>query len=368
MEEPINTPISSPKPSNNKLFKILIIIIGFLIAIGLFLNAYLLLKKSKQPFPIGFPVSLPTPIIPSPTLAPNSTANWKTYVLPSKTGETCEIKYPPTWQIREADGPSSFSVEFSKEQFPEKGLPTSNYIDLLRFGNEKGVSLDNWLGEMVTGDSTFEVTKSSFGGKEARFVISKRGGGKSFYVVNGEYIFEVTTIVSEATLDSETERIFTTMLSTFKFTDSTDSISNWNTYSSTKFGFTIKYPKMISKYNESWQYEEIGLGSTGTMIGFGAPSSKSGGYIWGVGIFTDKTVEQLIKEQGQQFTDRKESRKNIVVNGKSALFVTVTTNQYPDWISKTVYVEQNGKIYVISNGAVEIPEFDYFYNSFATLN
>jgi hypothetical protein len=144
--------------------------------------------------------------------------------------------------------------------------------------------------------------------------------------------------------------------------------SEWNTYNSTKLGFTIDYPKKISKYNENWQYEEFSVGGTNTMVGFGTPSSKSGGYFWGVSLYNDKTIEQLIAEQGKQFSDRKEARKNITVDGKSAILVTVTTNQYPEWVSKTVFLEQGEKVYVIGNGAIEIPEFDNFYNSFKTLN
>lgn len=149
----------------------------------------------------------------------------------------------------------------------------------------------------------------------------------------------------------------------------TDNTADWNTYNSTKLGFTIKYPKKVSKYNETWQYEEFNIiGGTNTIVGFGTPSSKSGGYIWDVSVYTDKTVEQIIKEQGQQFSDRKESRKNITVNGKPALLVTVTTNSIPDWISKIVLIEQGGKVFVIGNGAVEIPEFENFYNSFKLSN
>lgn len=146
-------------------------------------------------------------------------------------------------------------------------------------------------------------------------------------------------------------------------TPSTDSTTNWNTYTSGKFNFTIKYPKRISAYNENWQYEEFG-----NQVGFGTPSSKSGGYIWGVYVSEDKNIEELMKESGSQFSDRIESKQNIVVNGKSAILLTVTTNQVKDWVSKNVYIQDRGKVYAIMNGAVEHPEFDLFYNSFKFLN
>ena len=82
----------------------------------------------------------------------------------------------------------------------------------------------------------------------------------------------------------------------------------------------------------------------------------------------NKTVEQIIKETGQQFNDRKETRKNITINDKSALLSTITTDQVQDWTSKIVYIEDRGKAYFIYNGVTEIPEFDSFYSSFRLLN
>ena len=143
--------------------------------------------------------------------------------------------------------------------------------------------------------------------------------------------------------------------------------ANWNTYSSQLYGFSIKYPKTISKYQGEWEYKEFPLQDGSVWIGF-RPSSIGEDYIWGVNVYSNKSVEQVIKEQGQQFSDRKESRQYITVNGVSALLVTVTTNQYEEWVSKTVLIENNGKVYAIGNGAVEIPEFEPFYKSFKLIN
>lgn len=145
-------------------------------------------------------------------------------------------------------------------------------------------------------------------------------------------------------------------------TTAPDITSNWNTYSSTEQGFTIKYPKKLDKYPEAWQYEE--LGTTDFGVGFGTPSSKSGGYIWGVGAYDNGNLEELIKQMGSQFSDRQELRQDITINGAPAFLVTVTTNQYQDWISKNVYIQKDSKIYIIGNGAIDLSEFDSFYNSF----
>lgn len=138
---------------------------------------------------------------------------------------------------------------------------------------------------------------------------------------------------------------------------------DWNTYSSTKLEFSIKYPKMTSDLlGKTWLYKEYNYSETEMAVGFGP--SGMGDYTWGVTVFTNSALEQIIKKQGEQFSDRKESRKNLTVNGKPALLVTVTTNQYPNWIAKTVYIEQDGKVYAIGNGAGQTPDFEQFYNSF----
>jgi hypothetical protein len=71
-----------------------------------------------------------------------------------------------------------------------------------------------------------------------------------------------------------------------------------------------------------------------------------------------------MSKDGQQFDDRKESRKNITVKGSiPATLVTVTTGKYKDWISKSVYFEKNNKIFTLSNGALDDAKFEYFYDS-----
>ena len=132
------------------------------------------------------------------------------------------------------------------------------------------------------------------------------------------------------------------------------------TYTNTTYAYSIRYPG-----NKGWVHEENGAG-----VGFGTPLSKSGGYIWGTAAYDKNTVglSTLLARMGSQFSDRKESRENITINGVPALLVTVTTNQADDWISKMVYIERNGRIYTISNGAIDSPDFVTFYNSFHFTN
>jgi hypothetical protein len=138
----------------------------------------------------------------------------------------------------------------------------------------------------------------------------------------------------------------------------TDATANWKTY--TEEGFSIRYPNSLSGISGNWIYDDDGLG-----IHFGPASTKSGGYVWAILIYDSnrKSIEALINEIGNQFTDRKEARRNIIIDNTPGVLVTVTTNQIEDWMSEAVYIEKNSKIYVISNGAIDRPEFTSFYNS-----
>ncbi len=128
---------------------------------------------------------------------------------------------------------------------------------------------------------------------------------------------------------------------------------NWKIYKNEKFWFQVRYP-------ENWIYSEY----DDNGIFFWTTESISGGYIWWLYINEPSELDKLMTKDGQQFDDRKELRKNILVNDSiPATLVTVTTGKYENWISKSVYFEKNNKIFTLSNGAIDDARFEYFYNS-----
>lgn len=136
--------------------------------------------------------------------------------------------------------------------------------------------------------------------------------------------------------------------------------NTWASYTNSTYGYTIQYPS-----DKGWIYEEYG-----THVGFGTFASRPGGFIWGVTVHDKNVIDlpTLISRMGDQFDDRKESRQNISINGVPALLVSVTTDQVDNWLSKVVYIERNDRIYTISNGATDNPDFIKFYSSFKFTN
>lgn len=142
--------------------------------------------------------------------------------------------------------------------------------------------------------------------------------------------------------------------------------SDWNLYSNGDF--SVKYPN-----DRGWIYEDQNFIPIG--VSFGTPESRSGGFIWGASAVNTSVVdlETLISRMGSQFADRSETRSNITINGVPALLVSVTTNLQESWMHKQVFIEgssvgREGRIYIISNGAIGEEGFDEFYKSFQFIN
>lgn len=154
----------------------------------------------------------------------------------------------------------------------------------------------------------------------------------------------------------------------------TGETANWKTYTNNKYFFSVKYPKTDATGNypssintgEEWFANELEVSGILATVNFGPISSRQGGYIWGINVMSasNTTLDKEIASQGDQWSDREESKQTVTINGNAATIVTVTTTSQPDWISKIVYIEKGGNIFEISNGAIQSTPFDLFYRSF----
>ncbi len=150
-------------------------------------------------------------------------------------------------------------------------------------------------------------------------------------------------------------------------TATTGETADWKTYTNETYGFSIKYPAQIK--DTEWKIIPVS-GTTETHFGPVVTGSALEGYdgVWGISVITGKSADQVMAEFGDQFGDRKQSKKNIVISGKTATLVTITTASMPDWVSKNVVLSYGSTVFSIGNGALDnevySPYFEDFYSSF----
>lgn len=120
-----------------------------------------------------------------------------------------------------------------------------------------------------------------------------------------------------------------------------DPTANWETYSNTSAGFIIKYPI-------GWRKIETENG-----VGFG-PKEIGEDVTWGVSYHnkSDKTIDQIKDEVGNQFSDRKQTEESVTFKGLTATKVVTTTNEFEDWYAVSIIIDSGNMLYKISNGAV----------------
>lgn len=141
MDNQAPAPITEEKSKD--WFKVLQIIIGFLIVLGLFGNIYLLLRKEKQkpisqitPTPTQTSLPRDSEEVLRGTPTPDETANWKTY---KNKLYKFQFKYPSSWfPMPEIN--NTISV---KSTDPKLGGNLSGFSVQIR-ENPKGLELKEW--------------------------------------------------------------------------------------------------------------------------------------------------------------------------------------------------------------------------------
>jgi hypothetical protein len=89
IEEPIVPQVPLEPEKKNNLFKIAVIVIGILIILGLFANAYLMFSKKEIVNKTSDSTLIATP-------TPDVTAGWTTYINPTYS---YSIKFPDTYEV-----------------------------------------------------------------------------------------------------------------------------------------------------------------------------------------------------------------------------------------------------------------------------
>jgi hypothetical protein len=284
-----------------------------------------------------------------------SVSDWKTY---TNTKLGFEIKYPNDWKVDENTGGLDTSISIYKTN----NLTGDNdaFVNRIHIDIDSSCDSSGWT---ISGDEIYD----SFNTLNVCLDSSKSLHAELF-ALNDDY-----------------KTIEDLIISTFRLTSPTNteqnrvSTSDWKSYRNKDYGVEINYPSKVSwgiyyVDGEDWfavdNSKQAGYVDR-LSVGFGTPSSKSGGLIWGLEVINKNNFDQekYIKVIGSQFTDRQEKRENILIGSTTALLVTVTTEINKDWVSKLVIVENGDKVYLMGNGASnQEKDFQQFYKSIKFTN
>ncbi|MEK7573805.1 MAG: hypothetical protein AAB531_05260 [Patescibacteria group bacterium] len=318
--QPINPPVENPTPQTvippvSKSFlstKIILLIVIFLILIAGG-GTYFALNSKTKPTP---PVSKATKTsVPIPT--PDPTASWKTYI--NAKGKY-SLQYPPTTAfIEDASGNATGNLSNNKVVIATEPtvLSLNNYIDQKTWC----LSISSTTGKAfnLNSDNSLRFDKTPCGST----------GSTDIYSVHNGIAYHIF-IETQENFD-KVQPIFDQILSTFKFTDAsqTTDASTWKTYTSPNKIFTLKYPlslnvtqKYISNLPSGWLDEGV-LSTTQPWndsftknsdyrINFSQVPKSSGESL-------ENFVSRFIKERGGSFLIP-DSKKTIRVDGKESIW------------------------------------------------
>lgn len=233
IEKPIVPQVPQEPEKRINFFKILIVLIGILISLGLFLNAYLMFSK-KETATKTSDIS----VIPTPT--PEPTADWKTY---ENIKAGISFKYPGDWEISFGESNHMGIILKKIDQLQEKvDLPGDikqfpEYSIVINLPPNESMKIPETNEKVIVGG--IQGTKFSQGAAPS-------SGPSTLVTVekdNSTYLFSYNAMAHQET-HTKYLNIFDQILSTFKFTDSSSSIdtTNWKTYTNTQYKYSLKYP------------------------------------------------------------------------------------------------------------------------------
>ncbi len=187
----------------------------------------------------------------------DETVGWKTFELPSKTGESCEFKYPKEWTYIEANGPSGeYSASFGLKSDLDSGLA---HFFVERRSNF-WTSVDDWFNKVVLyGDSKREYltppVSLTVGGVVAEQLDYIGRWGKTTFFLKGNYAFStgVGSGNKERALSEDQIKTYETILSTFRFLDqeAVDETAGWKSYIVESGETSFKTARIY--YPSSWE-------------------------------------------------------------------------------------------------------------------
>lgn len=215
--------VSKSTPTTSLLLKIVLIIFGVVIVLGLIGGAYYLGNKNKTPYvtdkniaPVSPTMTIPTSM---PTVAVKIPLNRKNY---SNVSLAYSFEYPPSWYLypsikttlldSQTVSPASYTTRDTD------GIPAGDYIDVWVDNNAKNLSVAEWAKENLR--IPIKLTPQTINGivwyrtTDYPFYI----GGEAAFTMQGGKVFDIAwTKTGEKLKISPKE--FLEILSSFKFTN-----------------------------------------------------------------------------------------------------------------------------------------------------
>ena len=252
------TPVAPPSPAKPKTF--IFVLLGLVLVAGLLFAGVALSQKGFLSGILSLAKPSPTPTLaPEPTPTPDPTANWKTY---TNQKYNYSFKYPAEAKLEEGKGYEERLQEtiltFYGPNYPGPGEFTDGYGITFAVLKNLGNATPNQLAQKVFAESqkgiadktlegdiskckVEEVTRGGTTGTRFTYCVRAPGSGvvnfSEWFVKNG-----ITYQIYAVLQNSNYQKDFDQILSTFKFLDQTSSTENWKTYSSTEDNYSVKYP------------------------------------------------------------------------------------------------------------------------------
>jgi len=324
-EEQFETPTAESefKPKKtNEIFKILGLVVGVLVVIGLFVNAYFLMKgKEENPLPAE-----PTKAVLSPTPTIDPTADWKTY---RNEEYGFEVKYPVTLVPKEET--SDIFLVRTYFDCPSGCYPKNFNIEVRSAKTvEKEVEYEKWR---IVGHVTDKIEK-----EESISVLGYKGKKLDFFVEDdsiGKKSFATIIVIKDKhTYVISGESLLTRqILSTFRFIEGeeSDETIRWKTFVSSDNAYSFKYP-------EDWEInDKTDASGFVTLQCNKCPDSSVD--LFQIITYVYKSVDEYIKE----YPDR--DYRRIKFKGLDAVEAVIPGGPQAGGSALEIFVINNGQGY-----------------------
>jgi hypothetical protein len=196
--KPSTPPMATIQPKGRWLSSIVLLFVGLILGVGGVL-AYQNLPNVQQETPVPTPTS---------SVTPDPTLGWKTY---TNSKYKYSFKYPADWAITSEDNQAFSNVAISSQ--------AGKSIGATHFEGKPEADKTNWTRNFVLDTNNYIMVE--FLRCEGMPAPGTSCGGA---------------------VTLEDINIFNQILSTFKFTDQTQSSSNWKIYENKEFKYSFEYP------------------------------------------------------------------------------------------------------------------------------